>query len=125
MKLRPVDALVALGLFLLNVVLTYPLFLPGDTPYRDSIEGGYAAMARFIDANPNPWGWNPLQYCGLPTQFLYVPMLSYLVAVLPGDPPYTYKLLTAKLTCLGPASLYLCVVFFTGSRIWAALTAIG
>jgi hypothetical protein len=118
------DALVALGLFLSNVVLTYPLFLPGDTPYRDSIEGGYAAMARFVDAHPNPWGWNPLQYCGVPTQFLYVPMLSYLVALLPGDPPHTYKVLTATLTCLGPATLYLCLVFFTGSRIWAALTAI-
>ena len=35
-------------------------------------------MARFITAHPNPWGWNPFQYCGLPTQFLYVPLLPYL-----------------------------------------------
>lgn len=119
------DFLIAIALFLLNAALTYPLFLPGDTPYRDSIEGGYAGMARFINNHPSPWGWNPLQYCGLPAQFLYVPALHYAVAVLPGDPVYTYKLLTAALACLGPSTLYLCFFFFTGSRLWAALTAIG
>ena len=120
---RP-DLWIALALFALNVALTYPLSVPGDTPYRDSIEGGYAAMSRFIDAHPSPWGWNPFQYCGLPTQFLYVPALHYAVALLPGNPVYTYKLLTATFACLGPATLYLFFVFFTGSRLWAFVTAI-
>ena len=123
-RLRRLDAWICLALFALNVALTYPLFLPGDTPYRDSIEGGYAGMARFVDAQPNPWGWNPFQYCGLPTQFLYVPALHYAVAILPGDPVYVYKLLTAVLACLGPATLYLAFVFFTGNRCWAVITAI-
>jgi hypothetical protein len=119
-----IDVALSLALFLLNVVLTYPLFLPGDAPYRDSIEGGYVAMARYIDAHPNPWGWNPLQYCGLPTQFLYLPALHYAVALLPVDPAYGYKLLTAALACLGPVTLYIACVFFTGSRVWALVTAL-
>ena len=119
-----IDVVISLALFLLNVLLTYPLFLPGDTPYRDSIEGGYVGMARFINAHPNPWGWNPLQYCGLPTQFMYLPALHYTVALLPGDPAYGYKLLTATLACLGPVTLYIACVFFTGSRLWAVLTAL-
>ncbi|HYI93690.1 MAG TPA: hypothetical protein VEX68_09115 [Bryobacteraceae bacterium] len=124
-RIPRIDVLLALILFALNVALTYPLFLPGDTPYRDSIEGGYAGMARFVNAHPSPWGWNPLQYCGLPTQFLYVPGLLYVVWLLPGDPVYTYKLLTATLACLGPVTFYFCFFFFTGSRLWAFLTALG
>ena len=124
-RFRRTDVLLALILFALNVALTYPLFLPGDTPYRDSIEGGYAGMARFVNSHPSPWGWNPLQYCGLPTQFLYVPGLLYAVWLLPGDPVYTYKLLTATLACLGPVTLYFCFLYFTGSRLWAFVTAIG
>jgi hypothetical protein len=119
------DLWISLLIFATNVFLTYPLFLPGDTPYRDSIEGGYAGMARFVNAHPSPWGWNPQQYCGLPTQFLYVPALLYVVWLLPGDPVYVYKLLTATLACLGPVTLYLFFVFFTGNRLWAVITALG
>lgn len=124
-RLRRTDVWISVLIFLFNVALTYPLFLPGDTPYRDSIEGGYAGMAKFIDAHPSPWGWNRLQYCGLPTQFLYVPALLYAVWILPGDPVYGYKVLTASLACLGPVTLYLAFAFFTGSRLWAVITAIG
>lgn len=124
-SLRGTDVLIALALFALNLALNFPLLLPGDTPYRDSIEGGYAGMARFVNAHPSPWGWNPLAYCGLSTQFLYVPALLYAVWLLPGDPVYGYKLLTASLTCLGPVTLYMCFVFFTGSRFWGTLTALG
>ena len=45
------------------------------------LRGGYVGMARFISQHPNPWGWNPLPYCGLPTQFMYVPNLPYLSAL--------------------------------------------
>ena len=63
----------ALAIFLLNVWLNAPLFMTGELPFRGSIEGGYVGMARFISAHPNPWGWNPFPYCGLPTEFMYVP----------------------------------------------------
>jgi hypothetical protein len=65
--------LMALFIFLLNVTLNAPLFMAGEMPFRGSIEGGYVSMARFLSQHPDPWGWNPLPYCGIPTQFLYVP----------------------------------------------------
>ncbi len=66
-------------IFAINLALNLPLLSPGELPFRDSIEGGYASMARFFAAHPNPWGWNPTQYCGLPTQFTYLPLLHYMV----------------------------------------------
>jgi hypothetical protein len=100
----------------------------GDSPYRDSIELGYAAMSRFIAENPSMWGWNPLQYCGLPVQFMYVPALHYATAVLSwisrADPVYLYKLITATAACLGPVTLFLFMRYFTHSCGWAVAAAI-
>ncbi len=119
----------AVAIFLLNVVLNWPLFLPGDSRYRDSIEGGYMGMARFFAANPNPWGWSPWQYGGLPSQFIYLPGLHYassLLALFTGlDAPTAYKLLTATATCLCPVTLFLFVLYFTGSRRWALVASLG
>ncbi|MDZ4799423.1 MAG: 6-pyruvoyl-tetrahydropterin synthase-related protein [Bryobacteraceae bacterium] len=123
-----ITALICAALFLLNVALDWPLFLPGESRYRDSIAGGYQGMARFFAAHPNPWGWMPLQYGGLPSQFVYVPGLPYasgLLSLLTGtDPAYAFKLLTAAMTCLGPATLFLFVFYFTRSRGWALAAAL-
>ena len=77
-----VNLALAGGLFALNVALNIPLFLPGEMPYRDSIEGGYAGMARIFAADPNPWSWNSIQYCGVPAQFTYLPSLSYVAGMI-------------------------------------------
>ena len=120
--------LLASAIFLLNVFLNAPLFMRGELPFRGSIEGGYVSMARFIANHPNPWGWNPLQYAGLPTQFMYVPGLSYLTALftwitpLPVD--YAYRLLTATFVCLGPVTAFLLAVYFTRSRWWPLAAAL-
>src|SRR4029079_3674523 len=107
------DAIIGVAIFAVNVLLYFPLFMPGDSPYRDSIELGYAGMARFVTQNPSMWGWNPLQYCGLPVQFMYVPAVHYATAFISwlsrGDPVYVYKLLTATAACLGPVTLYIFV----------------
>jgi hypothetical protein len=122
-------AVLAVCLFLLNAALNWPLFFPGESHYRDTITGGYMGMARFFAEHPNPWGWSPLQYCGLPAQFIYLPALSYgsaAISSLSGiSAPYAYKLLTTSLACLGPVSVFLFVLFFTRSRIWAVATALG
>ncbi|HYP15310.1 MAG TPA: hypothetical protein VEQ63_15385 [Bryobacteraceae bacterium] len=119
---------ICFGLFSFNVLLNLPLFLPGESPYRDSIELGYAGMARFVSEHPTIWGWSPLQYGGLPTQFVYLPLLPYLTAALSwvtrGDPVYLYKLVTATFACLGPVTIYLFMRYFSGSVPWAATTAI-
>jgi hypothetical protein len=123
------SAILALAIFAINLALNLPLLSPGELPFRDSIEGGYASMARFFAAHPNPWGWNPTQYCGLPTQFTYLPLLHYVVgaahAVLPfADLEHVYRLVTVFLTMLGPVTLFLLALFFTKSRRWAFAVAI-
>lgn len=122
------DLLVVLGLFVLNAALNLPVFLPGELPYRGSIGAGYASMGRFVAEHPNPWGWSPTQYCGLPTLNTYLPALVYLAAALdrlfPTDAEYTWRLLTALFTCFGPSTLYLFVRFFSRSRGWALATAL-
>lgn len=119
---------IAFALFLLNFALNTPLFMQGDMPYRDSIEAGYASMASFVAAHPNPWGWNPTQYCGLPLQFVYVPLLLYATAlmssIVAAQPEYLYRLITATMVCLGPATLFLFALYFTRSRKWALAAAL-
>ena len=120
---------IAGALFALNLALNIPLFEAGETPYRDSIEGGYAGMARFFSEHPNPWGWNPAQYGGLPSQFTYLPSLPYLAGAIsriaPAAPPdYAYRILASAFACLGPATLFLFVLYFTRSRWWALAAAL-
>lgn len=110
--------------FLINVAANAVLFLPGESPYRDSIEGGYASMARFIASHPDPWGWNPLQYCGIPTRFWYLPVVPYFTAtwihVLPFlDAEHVFRLVVVTLACLGPVTVYLFALYCTRSPWWA------
>ena len=115
---RLATPLLALAIFLLNVCLNAPLFMPGELPFRGSIEGGYVAIARFISAHPNPWGWDPFQYCGIPTRFLYVPALPYLTAflahLLPHVPlAFLYRVMVSAMTCLGPVTAFVFALYFT------------
>lgn len=119
-----------LAIFLLNVALNAPLFLPGESKYRDSIEGGYASMAVFFASNPNPFGWNPLQYGGMPAHLWYLPGIPYLSAaaihLLPFlKPEHVYRLVTVTLACLPPVTLFFFMLYFTRSRVWALIAALG
>jgi hypothetical protein len=116
--------LLAVALFALNVTSSAPLFRPGEVVYSGSIEGGYASFARFVASHPNPWGWNPTQYCGLPTQFSYLPALPYLSAaamqVWPqAEPGHVYRAVATAFTCFTPVALFLFVLYFTSSWRWA------
>ncbi|MCC6539120.1 MAG: hypothetical protein IT162_16330 [Bryobacterales bacterium] len=122
-------ALIAAALFVLQVGVNAPLFLPGEHKYRDSIEGGYASMARFVSEHPNPFGWNPLQYRGLPTHDWYLPLVPYTgaaaIKLLPAlKPEHAYRLVVVTLTCLGPVTLFLFLASLTRTRLWPALTAL-
>ncbi len=123
------NALLAVGIFLCNAALNAPLFMSGEMPFRGSIEGGYASMVRFFAEHPHPWGWNPTQYCGLPTQFTYLPGLPYLGAAvvwaLPScTPEQAYRLVTAVLACLGPVTVFFLALYFTKDRRWAVAAAL-
>jgi hypothetical protein len=121
--------LLALSIFVLNLLLNAPLFMNGELPFRGSIEGGYVGMARFISQHPNPWGWNPLAYCGLPTQFMYVPNLPYLSALLIWMLPHVapdkvFRTIVSLMSCLGPVTLFFFALYFTGSRRWSFAMAV-
>lgn len=121
--------LAALAILALNLLLNGPLFMHGDLPFRGSIEAGYVATARFVAAHPNPWGWNPLQYAGLPTRFLYVPVLPYFTALLTKLLPqaevgYLYRVTVSLATCLGPVTMFAFAYYFTRSRRWSFAAAV-
>jgi hypothetical protein len=126
---RLATPLLALAILLLNICLNAPLFMHGELPFRGSIEGGYVAIARFVAAHPSPWGWDPYQYCGLPTRFLYVPALPYFTAflsrlLLHADLAYLYRVVVSLMTCLGPVTAFLFALHFTRSRRWALIAAL-
>lgn len=115
-------------LLALSVWLHHPLLSPGARPYRDSIEPGYASMARFIAQHPNPWGWNPTQYGGMPTQFMYLPVVPYSAAAVSWitgvEPAHALRLVTGAFALLAPLSLFALVWYFLRSPWWAFLTGL-
>lgn len=116
-------------LWALSVWMHWPLFSRLDPPYRDSIEAGYQSMARFVAQHPNPWGWNPTQYGGMPTQFMYLPVMPYTAALLSWvtgvDAAFAHRLVAAALATLAPVTLFALVWYFTRSRRWALATGAG
>lgn len=117
-----------IGLFALNLYLYGPLFSPQQRPYKGSIASGYAGITRFIAEHPNPWGWNPQQYAGQPTQFTYPPALPYTAAALHWvtgmDPFHAYRSVISTFACLGPVALAFAFFSFTGSAGWALLLSL-
>src|SRR5260221_6705628 len=116
--------LAAIFLFLCNAALHWSIALPGTTPYRGSIERGYAYMGRLFATNPDYLSWNALQYCGLPMHYVYLPLLPYLDALLlwlqPGtDAAYVHRAVCAAAVFAAPAALFLLVRDLSG-RGWAA-----
>ena len=105
-----------------------PLFLPGELPFRGSIGAGYASMAPVRRRAPQPVGLESDPVLR-PADAVHLPAGADLLAaaldrLFPTDADYTWRLLTATLTCLGPSTLYLFVRFFTRSRGWALATAL-
>ena len=113
-----------IGLLALNLYFYGPLFSPQQRPYKGSIAAGYAGITRFVSEHPNPWGWNPQQYAGQPTQFSYPPLLPYAASSLHWltgmEPFHAYRSVVATLACLGPVSLAFAFYYFTGS-LWLSL----
>lgn len=115
--------------FLLNLALNWRIVLPGITPYRGSIERGYAYMARLVADNPDYLSWNPLQYGGLPIHYVYLPLLPYFNALFlwasPAlDATYVHRAVCAAAVFLAPAAVVLLVHNWTGrlaQAFWSAI----
>jgi hypothetical protein len=118
-----------IGLAAVSFGFNLILFFPGESVYRDSIEMGYVSIAKTISGNPHPWSWDPLHYNGLPTQFLYLPLLPYIAALATRifasiEFYYLWRLLIAFLTCLAPFAVWWLARHFTRSTLWATLSAL-
>lgn len=119
----------AAALFLLNLALNWRILLPGVTPYRGSIERGYAYMARIFADNPDYLSWNPLQYGGIPMHYVYLPLLPYFDALwlwlIPGaDATHVHRAVCALALMLTPAAVFLLLREWTGRAapaFWSAL----
>lgn len=114
----------------MNLVVNLPLFADGEQPYRGTIEGGYAGIARMFAADPNPWHWNRYIYCGLGQQFVYLPGAPYAVSLLswlnPGlEPLHAYRIVVTLAAGLVPVALFLFAAIAGGSAPWAFLAALG
>lgn len=111
------------GILALNLWLYAPLFNPQQTPYKGSIAAGYAGITRFVSEHPNPWGWNPQQYAGQPTQFTYPPLIPYKAAMMhwiTGIEIFrAYRITVAIAACLGPVTLAFAFFYFTRSLFWS------
>ena len=114
----------AAAVFLLNLAINWRILLPGVSPYRGSIERGYAYMARVFADNPDYLSWNPLQYGGIPMHYVYLPLLPYFDAlwlwVIPNaDANHVHRAVCALALFLTPAAAFLFIRDWTG-RAWPA-----
>ncbi|MBI2686442.1 MAG: hypothetical protein HYX27_09010 [Acidobacteria bacterium] len=110
--------------FLINCVINWRIVLPGITPYKGSIERGYAYMARLFADNPDYLSWNPLQYGGIPMHYVYLPLLPYFESLFlwldpRNDATYLHRSVCAIALFLSPAAAFLLIRDWTG-RAWAA-----
>lgn len=116
--------LAAIFVFLVNCAINWRITLPGITPYRGSIERGYAYMARLFADNPDYLSWNPLQYGGIPMHYVYLPLLPYFDALFlwlnpAADAAYVHRAVCAFGLFLVPAAVFLLIRDWSG-RVWPA-----
>ena len=115
-------------IFLVNILLIYPLLTGEYTRHMGSIESAFISDARFIDRNGFA-NWNPLWYCGFPFHLSYTPLIPYLTVVthwlIPAiSIPQSYRLITALAYAFGPVTLFLFVKYLTRRESTAFATAI-
>src|SRR5579884_3224609 len=73
-------AALAAVLFLVNALLTAPLFRIGYSTEMGSIEGAFIGLARYIRDHFPDLSWFPLWYGGIPYPDSYPPLLHWAVA---------------------------------------------
>jgi len=129
MKSRIVSVVSPIVVFLLNLILAYPLFTGEYTAYIGSIESAFISDARFIAENYPNLTWNPLWYAGFPFHLAYSPLLPYLTAIVhcayPSiSIPQAYRIITAVSYCLGPSTLYVFVRYLTKRDVAGWIAAV-
>ena len=112
-------AALAAALFLVNALLTAPLFRIPYTTEMGSIEAAFISLAHYIRGHFPDLQWFPLWYGGIPYPDSYPPLLHFAVAaagtVLHISSGLAYHAVTAAVYALAPAAL-----FWTAWRLGAS-----
>jgi len=123
---RLTSVLIALGVFLVNVLVAQRLFVTEYTVYRGSVDGGHIAIARWYLEHFHELGWFPLWYTGIPVENAYQPIQPVLVALtawlLDITPGLAYHAFTAFAYALAPVTLYWLAVTLSRDR-WLSFAA--
>lgn len=98
-------------LFVVNASLCRELYGVEYLDQRQSIEGAYAGLARWIREHPFDSDWFPLWYAGIPFQNSYPPVLHYLVAALSAllhtSTSHAHHIVGATMYAVQPVGLFL------------------
>jgi hypothetical protein len=114
------------ALFALNFYIVHELFRIEYLRFMGSIEGSFLGIARYAMHHWGDLTWFPLWYDGIPYQNTYPPLLHLSVAALATitgiSVAHAYHFLIALAYCMGPVTLFMLALRFSGSRV-AAFTA--
>ncbi len=103
-------AALAAVLFLVNALLTAPLFRIGYSTEMGSIEGAFIGLARYIRDHFPDLSWFPLWYGGIPYPDSYPPLLHWAVAgtgaLFHISTGLAYHAVTAAIYAAAPAALF-------------------
>ena len=113
-------------LLALNALICRELFFTEYLKHLGSIEAAYIGISRYVLDHPFEFGWFPLWYGGIPYQNTYPPLLHLTVAaaawVSGASPAWAHHAVTAFLYCLGPVTVFLLALKFSG-RLSIGLSA--
>src|SRR4030042_1027062 len=108
-------------IFAINIWLVWPLFQGGYTQYMGSIECQLLAQTKFISENFGSFSWYPFWYFGFPVYFIYLPVVSFTLALihnLSNIPiPDLYRFISGIFYALGGISIFLLVRALTKKNI--------
>jgi hypothetical protein len=120
----------AFVVFVLAVILVWPLFKIKYTDNWASIESTFIADGRYLKEHwPHP-RWQPLWYCGTRFDYIYPPALRYGTAALtkftPWLPVRAYHIYTAFFYAVGIAAVFLLILAGTRSKgaAWLGAAAV-
>src|SRR5580700_3515817 len=116
------DTWIAVALFAANLLVLGPWLAIdfSNQPWNN----GYMYLANSRMFRDLPWTWNHLQYGGAPFNYLYPPLFSGLVGLIPFlSIGHAFHLLAGIAYAMAPVCLYVLALVLFGSRTLAALAA--
>jgi hypothetical protein len=116
------DAIAALLLFALNILLVLPYCVTAFSSEIWNNDYLYIGIARMF--GERPWTWNSLQYGGAPLQYLYPPLMPLLINLAPAPSlGLAFHMVSATGYALVPVAIYVLCRQILRSRAVAVFIA--